>query len=71
MIHEMKISIDRNVLLQIAEEIQRNCDLLGYTDAEDAEDDVAFYVPVIRNLADDLQALVMAEMPQEGKKEAI
>lgn len=66
----MKISIDRNILLQTAEEIQRNCDLLGYTDAEDAEDDIAFYVPVIRQLADELYELAMSETAQEGKKGA-
>ena len=51
----MIISVESKDLISIAEEIQRNCDLLSYTDAEDAEDDVAFYVPAIRQLADELE----------------
>ena len=53
----MKIEIESNELLAIAEEIQRNCDMLGYTDAEDAEDDLGFYLPVIRGLTYDLERL--------------
>ena len=50
----MKITIDAQDVRSIAEEIRRNCDLLSYTDADAAEDDIAFYVPAIRSLADDL-----------------
>lgn len=41
----------------IADVIQRNCDFLSYTDPEEAEEDLAFYLPMIRNLADDLHQL--------------
>lgn len=63
----MKISVESKDLITIAEEIQRNCDLLSYTDAEDAEDDVAFYVPVIRTLADDLQELAEQKEANEER----
>lgn len=53
----MKITVDQNELLQIADEIQRNCDLLSYTDAENAEDDIPYYVQIIRQLADELLAI--------------
>ena len=64
----MKISIESTDLLNIADEIQRNCEMLSFTSAEDAEDDVSFYVPVIRSLADDLEALVeLKEQESPGK----
>lgn len=57
----MKITIDAQDVRNIAEEIRRNCDLLSYTDSENAEDDICFYVPVIWSLADDLIRITDAQ----------
>ncbi len=73
----MKICVESKDLLLIASQIESNCDALGYTDAEDAEDDLAFYLPVIRTLAYDLAALArlkekqVTENTQKGNKEEI
>ena len=63
----MKIEIESNDLLAIADEIEHNCTMLGYTDGEDAEDDIAFYVPVIRSMADRLKSIVNEQ--QEGTED--
>lgn len=57
----MKITIDSRDIRSIAEEIQRNCDLLSYTDADNAEEDISYYVPVIRDLADNLVRITDAQ----------
>lgn len=60
----MKICVDSKDLLTIAEQIQYNCEMLSFTDEESAEDDVEFYVPVIRDLAEDLEALAVLKARQ-------
>ena len=63
----MKIEIESNDLLAIADEIEHNCTMLGFTDGEDAEDDLSFYVPVIRDLAERLRSLVALKEKQTGE----
>ena len=64
----MIISVESKDLLTIAEQIQHNCAMLSYTDAEDAEDDVGFYVPVIQQLADELKEYTEIRERQISKK---
>lgn len=61
----MKIEVDSKDLHTIADQIEHNCNMLSYTDAEDAEDDVEFYVPVIKELADDLRAITNLAMQRQ------
>lgn len=65
----MKKIIDTDILMEIADDIRNNCEYLSCTDAEDAEDDIAFCVPVIQQLANDLEDLVAAapEAPNGGQ----
>ena len=65
----MKICIDSRDLLIIADEILHNCVMLGYVDAEDAEDEIALYCSNISELANDLQALVALKEEQAAKRE--
>ena len=55
----MIIKVESTKLHTIADEIQRNCDLLSDTWGEYAEDDIALYAPAIRQLAEDLQQLAL------------
>lgn len=63
----MKI-IDSDALLDIADDIRNNCEVLSCSDAEEAEDDIAYYVPIIQQLAEDLVDIVAAaaEIPNGG-----
>ncbi len=64
----MRIEIESNDLLAIADEIEHNCTMLGYTDGEDAEDDLSFYVPVIREQAQRLRTLAAHKEKQTDEK---
>ena len=64
----MKIKIKSKDLLTIAGEIQRNCDLLFYTDGADTDNDVFMYATEILRFADELQALVTLKKEQQKKK---
>ena len=66
----MKISVESKDLISIADDIQHNCTMLSFTDEEDAEDDVAYYVPVIQQLADDLKDYVECK-EQEAQREGV
>ena len=65
----MKIKIDSNDLLTIAGEIQRNCDLLNYSERADKDPDVSQYAMEIMSLAVDLQAIVINKERQKLKGE--
>ena len=63
----MKIKIDSKDLLTIAGEIQRNCDLLNYSEGADKDPDFSQYAMEIMSLAVDLQAIVVYKERQKLK----
>lgn len=62
----MKKIIEANDLLQISEEIQHSAVMLELTDAECTEDDLAFYLPVIRQCADNLRQIAEESKPAQN-----
>ncbi len=59
----MKKILETDLLLDITDDIRNNCEYLSCTDAEDAEFDIDCYVPVIKQLVDDLEELI-SEAPE-------
>ncbi len=54
----MKIEVESSELIRIAAAIEHDCFMLGYTDPEDAEDDIDFYIPSIKSMAGCLRLMV-------------
>lgn len=61
----MKKIIEARDLHRIADEIIHNVTMLGYTDPEDAEDDLDFYLPCIEQAARDIKGIADASKPAQ------
>ena len=59
----MKKIIDAKTLDAIADDILHNCFMLGFTDEESAEDDIGFYIPRIKGLAESLKSIAQQSPP--------
>ena len=58
---------DKTVTLSLVKYVQRNCDLLNYTDGADKDPDVSQYAMEIYSLAVDLQAITVNKERQKLK----
>ncbi len=61
----MKRIVDTAALVAVADEIEHNCNMLGYVD-EDSVDDVGFYVPRIQRAVDALRGIIRKSEPVKG-----
>lgn len=59
----MKLLVEKADLEAIAEDLLHNSMMLEFTDTDNAEDDLAFYLPRIRDNAEQLKRLADESAP--------
>lgn len=62
----MRKIIETDSLGLVADDIEHNCNMLGFTDEESAEDDLSFYLPRILDGVETLRKIIRDAEPEKG-----